>query len=90
MARRVASVHLSQRWATSRSVVFHDNGRNVVQAIRKGIAKAVSDGSYLKGSAAAGFILIGSKRKRQLKSSLVLPGSCATMSAYHSELGGLY
>jgi hypothetical protein len=62
----------------------------VVQAIRKGIAKAVSDGSYLKGSGAAGFILIGSKRKRQLKGSLVLPGSCATMSAYRSELGGLY
>lgn len=89
MARRVASVRLSQRWAT-RSVEFHDNGKNVVQAIRKGIAKAVSDGSYLKGSGAAGFILIGSKRKHQLKGSLVLPGSCATMSAYRSELGGLY
>eukprot|EP00978_Attheya_sp_CCMP212_P046625 scaffold402338_cov20-Attheya_sp.AAC.1 len=72
MARGVASVRLSQRWAT-RSVVFHDDGRNVVQAIRKGIAKAVSDGSYLKGSGAAGFILVGSKRKRQLKGSLVLP-----------------
>jgi hypothetical protein len=71
---------------------MRDNGADVAQAIKAGIAKAVSDGLYLQstGNGAARYVLLGTSRSLRIEGSLVVPGCNLDMSAYRSELGGLY
>eukprot|EP00978_Attheya_sp_CCMP212_P021928 scaffold64534_cov32-Attheya_sp.AAC.2 len=72
---------------------MRDDGADVAQAIRDGTARAVSDGSYLisTGNGAAVYVLLGfSSRHMRIEGSLVVPGCSLTMSAYRSELWGLY
>eukprot|EP00978_Attheya_sp_CCMP212_P015316 scaffold39516_cov35-Attheya_sp.AAC.2 len=89
LAELLAGGRRNRRWAT-RNIGIHDNGKNVAQSIREGTARAVSDGSYINGSGAAGYVLLGTSHRSRITGSLVLPGSSLVMSAYRSELGGLY
>eukprot|EP00978_Attheya_sp_CCMP212_P021526 scaffold62934_cov76-Attheya_sp.AAC.1 len=89
LAELLAGGQRNRRWAT-RNVRIHDNGENVAQSIREGTARAVSDGSYINGLGAAGYVLLGTSHRSRITGSLVLPGSSLDMSAYRSELGGLY
>eukprot|EP00978_Attheya_sp_CCMP212_P023491 scaffold72086_cov55-Attheya_sp.AAC.1 len=69
----------NRRWAT-RNIGIHDNGENVAQSIREGTARAVSDGSYINGSGAAGYVLLGTSHISRITGSLVLPGQEAHLT----------
>eukprot|EP00978_Attheya_sp_CCMP212_P031782 scaffold121357_cov60-Attheya_sp.AAC.2 len=75
-ARLTGTSRRSRRWVT-RKIKMRDDGADVAQAIRD-------------GNGASGYVLLGSSRHLRIEGSLVVPGCSLTMSAYRSELGGLY
>ena len=83
------SVHQDAKWAVER-FQNSDDGATIADAIRKGTAIGVSDGSFKDKHGTACWILQGETATGKIKCSCVVPGIGAVQSAYRSELAGLY
>ena len=82
-------VHTDARWAIERCSV-EDDGVTVANAIRNGKCIGVSDGSFKDEFGTACWIIQGEDVVSQIKCPLVVPGHSSTLSAYRSELAGIY
>jgi hypothetical protein len=78
----------SIRWSVAKFWAT-DNGEHIAQAIRKGIAIALSDGSFQNQRGASAWALEGESEIGCIKGWNMVPGSNDDQSAYCSELMGL-
>jgi hypothetical protein len=77
------------KWAIS-WFVSSDNGANLAEAIRKGIAYGVSDGSYKDERGTSAFLLEGgSGETNRIMGGNEIPGYSTEQSSYRAELGGI-
>jgi hypothetical protein len=77
------------RWAVERFAVA-DGGRTLAEAIRRGRAIAVSDGSYKDDFGTAAYVLEGETAANRIVCALATPGIPEDQSSFRSELAGLY
>ena len=73
---------IAEFWAT-------DNGEHIAQAIIKGNAIALSDGSFKNQRGASAWVIEGDNEIGRIKGWNMVPGSNEDQSAYRSELTGL-
>ena len=68
-----------------------DQGRNFVDAMRKGDAIAVSDGSYGKNRATSAFILSSRSQPHMMVTAVnEVAGMVNSLNSYRVELSGIY
>ncbi len=66
------------------------DGSHIAQAIREGVAIAISDGSYQDTYGTASWVIEGQDSSGRLVGDVIVPGSASDQSAYRSELAGIY
>jgi hypothetical protein len=83
----IAHMPDAEKWAID---TFHsaDEGFILADGIIKGVAMAVSDGSYKNHIGTSGFILRGANRQIGAIGDNVVPGNPHEQSSYRSELAG--
>lgn len=80
----------SHDWATA-EITSSDDARSVAQAIREGMAIAVSDGSFKSGLATAACCLEGPEHGgHRVKATCRTPGHEEDQDTYRAELSGIY
>ena len=79
----------SRTWAT-RDCVVDDNGNAFAEALRRGDAVAVSDGSFKGTFGTSASVLQGADGSGRMVVMAVAPGAPDCQSAYRSELSGIY
>jgi hypothetical protein len=84
----IAHMPEADQWAID---TFHsaDEGFILADGIIKGVATAVSDGSYKNHIGTSGFILRGANRQIGAIGDNVVPGNPHEQSSYRSELAGI-
>jgi hypothetical protein len=82
-------IHDNDKWAI-RTLHCPENGSNVAQAILRGNAIAVCDGSYKDHFGTAAFVLQnGNSKTSRILGAHVTPGHPDDINPYRSELGGI-
>jgi hypothetical protein len=89
MAQRISNSGVGMRWAVEHSVVL-DDGATLAEAIRRGHAIAVCDGSYKDMYGTAAYVLEGVTSVNRIVAVVVVPGMPEDQSSFRSELAGLY
>jgi hypothetical protein len=84
----IAHMPAEDKWAID---TFHSDNKGFILAdgIIKGVATAVSDGSYKNHIGRSGFILRGANRQIGAIGDNVVPGNPQEQSSYRSELAGI-
>jgi hypothetical protein len=77
------------RWAAAKYAVV-DGGKTLAEAISKGIAIAVCDGSFKDEFGTAAYVLEGETSTNRIVVVLVTPGTDDNQSSYRSELSGIF
>ena len=83
---------IEQRWGWA-SLEIDENIeslRPLVQSIKDGLCRAVSDGSTKEDRGTSSWILRDLKNQTDIKGKNVIPGPLECQDSYRSELGGLY
>jgi uncharacterized protein CbrC (UPF0167 family) len=75
-------------WLTG-LVTTTDDGETVAQAIREGVAVAVSDGSFKDSFGTASWVIQGNTTVGEVLGRCSVPGPAEWQSAYRSELCGI-
>jgi hypothetical protein len=79
----------ADKWAIS-LLVSNDNGQNLADAIQKGSAYGVSDGSYKDARGTSTFLIEGDSGKtNRILGVNKIPGDPKEQSSYRAELGGI-
>ncbi len=78
-----------EKWCFE-AVSLADNGQTVAQAIREGIAIAVSDGSCKDSYGTAAWVIEGADQHGRIMGKVIAPGGPEAHSPYRSELSGIY
>jgi hypothetical protein len=89
LTQRIQNCPKGMQWAVVRFAIL-DDGATLAEAIRRGQAIAVSDGSYKDGFGTAAYVLEGATSMHRLVAVLVVPGIIVDQSSYPSKLVGLY
>jgi hypothetical protein len=89
LAQRIQACPENIRWAVERFAVA-DGGVMLADAIRRGQAVAVSDGSYKDAFGTAAYVLEGVNSDNRLVVVLISPGTPDDQTSHRSELAGLF
>ena len=82
-------IHTNDQWAISH-LNYSENGQYLAQALIRGSAIAVCDGSYKQNFGTAAFVLQnGKSRDHRIIGAHVTPGHPNDINPYRSELGGI-
>ena len=83
------TVHKDAHWAVEEFADI-DDGDTIADAIRRGIAVGVSDGSFKDSFGTSCWIIQEETQVGEIKCPCVVPGQGSAQSAYRSELAGMY
>jgi hypothetical protein len=78
-----------QTWCLTNLQLLEDEGATIIEGIKNGSAKVVSDGFFKSAKGAAAWVLEGTNEICNLKGTTAVPGSLIDQSAYCSELVGI-
>ena len=78
----------ADRWAVSTLFSTHE-GHLIAEAIRRGKAIAVSDGSYKEGFGTSAFVIESLSTGQRVKGCNIAPGHVDDQSSHRSELSGI-
>jgi hypothetical protein len=89
LAEAIAALPPNSRWAVDR-FDSTDNGMQVAQAIRDGVAIAVSDGSFKDGFGTSALVIEASDSTDNIIAVNIVPGNPDAQNLYRSELAGIF
>jgi hypothetical protein len=87
--QRIQQSPEGMRWAVAKYAVA-DGGKTLAEAICKGTAIAVCDGSFKDELGMAAYVLEGETTANRIVVVLVTPGNAEDQSSYRSELSGIF
>jgi hypothetical protein len=86
--QHITRMNPSESWCIN-NFEASDNGEEIAEALKKGEAIAVCDGSYKDEKGASAWVLEGATDSNRIKGYNQVPGATTDQSPYRSELAGL-